>query len=201
MIRKSIAKDSPYIAALHYQNISQGFLSKLGIDFLQMLYIFLIQKELVLVYEKENKIIGFVSCAISSKSIMKRFLFSNPSGIIKILFAVIRNPKLVKPLFETYHAPSLSVSSGFEYKIMPETELLSVSVSKEVQKEGIGAQLLAGLEEELKKMEIKQYKVIAGEKLVGANKFYLKNGFALAKQICIHGKDNSNVYIKHLVHV
>jgi hypothetical protein len=59
--------------------------------------------------------------------------------------------------------------------------------------------LVKALEEELKNRGITQYKVIAGHKLVGANKFYLKNGFNLATQITIHGNDVSNVYVKNIL--
>jgi lipopolysaccharide/colanic/teichoic acid biosynthesis glycosyltransferase len=46
--------------------------------------------------------------------------------------------------------------------------------------------------------EILLNKVIAGQKLAGASKFYRKNGFVLAKQIDIHGEDIPNVYVKEI---
>lgn len=184
------------MANLHFQTINQGFLSKLGVGFLHSLYRFLVQKELVLVYKEEIKVLGFVSCALSTSGIMKQFLFSSPSAIFKLGIALIKNPKLIKPLLETYRAPSLSVSNTNQETDIPETELLSISVSPDAQQGGIGTQLLAALETELKIRGIFKYKVIAGEKLEGANKFYLKNGFVLTKQITIHGNEVSNVYIK-----
>ena len=197
MIRISQLQDALQVATLHMQSINEGFLPKLGIGFLQSLYSFLIEKELVIVFEEEDKIMGFISCALSSKGIMKRFLFSSPTGILKLVLALLKNPKLISPLFETYRAPSLSESDPSEKEI-PETELLSISVSSLAQKGGIGSKLIVALEEALKNKGISKYKVIAGEKLVGANKFYVKNGFVLAKQIIIHGNDVSNVYVKYL---
>lgn len=198
MISPANKCDSFHIAKLHHQTISDGFLSKLGVSFLQSLYLFLINKELVLVYKKENRIFGFVSCAISSAGIMKRFLFASPSGIFKIVIAFLKNPKIIKPLLETYRAPSLSESNSVEENEIPETELLSISVSPLSQNGGIGTQILLALENELKKKCILRYKVIVGEKLEGANNFYQKNGFVLSKQICIHGRDVSNIYIKEI---
>jgi ribosomal protein S18 acetylase RimI-like enzyme len=196
MILKALKEDSLQIATLHRQTISEGFLSKLGEDFLESLYSYLIQKELVLGYKEYHHILGYVSCAISSKGIMKRFVFSSPDGIIKLIEALLKNPGLTKPLLETFRAPGLSdPESGEE---IPETELLSISVSSQAQQGGIGTQLLSELEQELRNRNIFKYKVIAGEKLIGANQFYLKNGFVLVKQICIHGNDNSNVYVKEI---
>lgn len=199
MIKIAKVEQSQQIALLHYQTINQGFLTKLGISFLKSLYQFLIFKELVLVYSEANKVVGFISCALSSRGIMKRFLFSSPGGILKLGIALLKNPKLIKQLKETYQAPSLSVSDDTDAENdIPETELLSISVSPLAQKGGIGTNLLIALEKELIKKGISKYKVIAGEKLEGANKFYQKNGFVLAKQIIIHGDDISNVYIKEI---
>lgn len=41
-------------------------------------------------------------------------------------------------------------------------------------------------------------KVIAGQKLESADKFSRKNGFAMTKQITIHGNESSNLYVKEL---
>ena len=68
----------------------------------------------------------------------------------------------------------------------------------QAQQGGIGSKLLKALEEELIKRGFTRYKVIAGQKLEGANKFYRKNGFVLAKQISIHGNEVSNVYVKEI---
>jgi GNAT superfamily N-acetyltransferase len=72
------------------------------------------------------------------------------------------------------------------------------SVNPEAQKGGIGSKLLAAMENELKNRGITRYKVIAGEKLEGANKFYRKNGFVLTKMISIHGDEVSNLYVKEI---
>jgi ribosomal protein S18 acetylase RimI-like enzyme len=196
MISKAQNTDCSQLAALHYQNINKGFLPKLGISFLQSLYRFFVIRELVLVSEDEDKVLGFVSCAITSKGIMKRFMFYCPSGILKLMVALLKKPGLAKPLLETLRSSDLSEQGTREE--IPETELLSISVSPQAQKGEIGTHLLTALEQELKQRNIRKYKVIAGEKLEGANKFYLKNGFVLAKQISIHGKDISNVYVKKI---
>lgn len=191
-------KDSIIIANLHLTTINEGFLSELGLGFLKSLYTYLIQKELVIVFKEKEQVLGFVSCALSSSGIMKRFLFASPLGILRLLVAILKNPQFIKPLMETYKAPKQSKSIPDLNIKIPETELLSISVSPLAQKGGIGTQLLQGLEDELIKRGITSYKVIAGEKLEGANKFYKKNGFVLAKQISIHGNAISNVYVKNL---
>jgi len=125
----TIAKSSHarQVAQLHHLTINQGFLPKLGNSSLQSLYRFLIAKELVLVYKENNEVRGFVSCALSSQGIMKRFLIYSPVGVVKIGWAVLKNPALLKPLWETFRAPSLSLSENKNEPAIPETELLSIA--------------------------------------------------------------------------
>jgi N-acetylglutamate synthase-like GNAT family acetyltransferase len=77
--------------------------------------------------------------------------------------------------------------------------LLSISVDLNSQRSGVGNQLLKTLEIRFLEQDIKRYKVVAGVSLESANKFYLRNGFILASQIIIHGKDLSNIYVKELI--
>jgi ribosomal protein S18 acetylase RimI-like enzyme len=196
IVKVSISQINRQIAFLHYQTFNKGLLPKLGISFLQSLYSFLVTKELVLVCKEEDKVLGFVSCAISSRGIMKRFMFYSPHGIFKLLFALIKKPGLIKPLLATLRASGLSEQKSGED--IPETELLSISVSPQAQQTGIGTQLVTALEHELRKRNVNKYKVITWKTLEGTNKFYLKNGLVLAKQISIHGKEILNVYVKEI---
>jgi len=196
IVKVSISQINRQIAFLHYQTFNKGLLPKLGISFLQSLYHFLVTKELVLVCKEDNKVLGFVSCAISSGGMMKRFMFYSPQGMFKLLFALIKKPGLIKPLLATLRASGLSEQKSGEE--IPETELLSISVSPQAQQTGIGTQLVTALEQELRKRNVNKYKVITWKTLEGANKFYLKNGFVFAKQISVHGKEILNVYIKEI---
>jgi len=198
MVEKSRLKDASSLAILHYHTLTEGFLSRLGTGFLRSLYTFLIKHEIVLVYIEEGKVIGFVSCSVNTEGMMKRFLLKSPSGIGSILWNLFKNPMLIKSLFETFLAPSKSNNTERSGVQLPQTELLSISVDPKAQKNQIGTQLVETLEETLREKGIKEYKVVAGESLTGANKFYLKNGFVLASKIRIHGNSISNVYVKSI---
>ena len=200
MITKAELKDCWDLAELHHKTITEGFLSKLGKDFLRSLYCFLINKELVLVYKNNNKILGFVSFSLNSNHLIKKFARTKPLGILQILWFTIKNPLLLFSIIETGLIPFKSkfhLNNSINKKL-PVSELLSISVDNAFQKEQIGTQLLHALEEYLCSVGQKTYKVIAGESLISANRFYLKNGFLLTKKIKTHGENLSNVYIKKL---
>lgn len=188
---------SMQIAEIHKKTIFNGFLVKLGVDFLTLLYDFLIENELVLVSIEDNKVVGFVSCSVSSSGLMKKFILKKPKAILLLLKKIILNPSFIKPILETAKSTSHSMND-FDAENIPQTELLSISVLPTTQQKGMGSLLINALEENLLIKNKHKYKVIAGEKLKTANSFYLKNGFYLNGQIKIHGEDISNVYIKDI---
>lgn len=197
MIRPALKTDSFSLAKLHLETLATSFLASLGLHFLRNLYTFLIQKERVWVYVENNEVTGFVSFSENSSGMMKRFLFNSHFCIILLVLITIVQPANLKRLVETFQAPFKSKKAK-NLISLPSAELLSISVSPNCQASGIGSQLVKALEEYLRHNKIKHYKVVAGKELIGANKFYLKNGFVLATQIRIHGEKLSNVYIKNI---
>ena len=201
MIRPAQKSDALGIAILHQRTLTNSFLAKLGLRFLESLCIFLIKKEIVIVYTEENTVKGFVSFTPNSSDMMKRFLFFCPACLLKLPNILITNPVFLKELIETFFAPfksktSLSTTTKV---LLPDAELLSISVDQTCHHAGIGSQLLAALENRLKQKGIPKYKVIAGTSLDGANKFYLRKNFIFVSQIIIHNNELSNIYTRTLI--
>ncbi len=193
-------KHSQEIASLHYRTLTGSFLAKLGIGFLKSLYTFLIKKEVVIVSIEGEVVNGFVSFSSSSAGMMKRFLVTCPVCVFKLLGILLTSPLLLKRFIETYSAPfkSKTTQSSTGKIMLPDAELLSISVDPNCQQSGVGNKLLKALEEWLLIKGIHKYKVIAGVSLEGANKFYLRNGFTFISQVIIHGNELSNIYIKEI---
>lgn len=197
MIRPALKTDSASLASFHAETLTTSFLAGLGLQFLSKLYAFIITKEKVWVYEEDHEVKGFISFSGNSAGMMKRFIIHCPGCLVLLVFKTITQPTLLKRFMETFRAPFQSQKTNGSISL-PSGELLSISVSPNCQASGIGSQLLKTLEDYLHQNWILSYKVVAGEELVGANKFYIKNGFALAKQIRIHGEKLSNVYVKNV---
>ena len=199
MIREAKKSDSFFLAKLHSDTLTSGFLASLRQNFLTNLYVFLVEKEKVWVYEENSEIKGFVSFSENSAGMMKRFLVSCPVCVLTLIGNSIVHPQNLKRFLETFLAPFKSktaITDSVTSVNLPVAELLSISVSPNCQSSGIGQRLVKVLEDYLLQCHILQYKVVAGEELVGANKFYLKNGFILTTRIKIHGNKFSNVYLK-----
>lgn len=197
MLRCAIKSDAPVIAALHHQTLTTSFLAGLGLNFLNSLYYFLILNEKVWVYEENNEVKGFISYTSNTIGMMKRFLIQKPQCIILMIIKIIIKPSNIIHFAETFKAPFKSKNITY-INDMPSGELLSISVNSNCQSSGIGSQLIKCLEEYLQENNVYCYKVIAGAELIGANKFYQKNGFIITTQVMIHGNNKSNLYIKNI---
>lgn len=201
MIRPAQKSDALGIAILHQRTLTNSFLAKLSHRFLESMYVFLIKKELVIVYTEENTVKGFVSFTPNSSDMMKRFLFSCPACLIRLVGILITTPAFLKRLIETFFTPFKSKTSlsSTPKVFLPDAELLSISVDQTSQHSGIGSQLLAALENRLKQIGIPKYKVIVGTSLYGANMFYLRKNFIFVSQIIIHNNELSNIYTRTLI--
>lgn len=200
MILKAKLTDAESIAKIHYDSLSSSFLAKLGKDFLVKLYRFLIKNEIVFVYKDQGSTKAFLSCSFDSARMMKVFLFSAPASILILIKKLLFSPKLMVRFLETFLVPfkSRKINASNGEIVLPNTELLSISVNPDCQQSGLGSQLLKALEEQLIKKGIQEYKVIAGVSLEGANAFYIRNGFTLVSQVIVHGNEISNIYLKQI---
>lgn len=193
---KAKLNDAKTIAELHKKEIALGFISSLNIKVIEKLYQTIIKEELVFVLKDEGIIIGFVSCAINTGKLYKKFILSNLFQLIPLFIGKIFSISFIKKIIETLKAPSKSKQSESEEEL---PELLSIVVDTEKQARGAGKLLLDELEKELYCKQIKKYKVVAGDNLISANKFYLKNDFVLNKKTEIHKGAVSNIYVKNLI--
>jgi ribosomal protein S18 acetylase RimI-like enzyme len=200
MIRTAQESDAEAIACIHIKTLQNSFLAFLGEGLLKLIYKFLIKNELVIVYCDKQIIKGFISFSSDSSGMMKRFLYSCPLCILKLILRLFISPSLLKHFFETFSTPFKSkVAQTYTGKVLiPAAELLSISIEPDYQASGVGSQLLENLESRLNSVGIEKFKVVVGVSLDGANKFYIKNGFVLIDQIKIHGDNLSNIYVKEL---
>ncbi len=193
--------DAVAMAKLHGSVLRQGFLVRLGPKFLTQMYCYLIEKEVALVLKDEDGVLkGFVSASRYANGLMRRFLFSRPLSLLRLTGILLRRPTLLRSVIETAAVSSKAMlkDSDTEFLELPEVELLSICVDDSVQHQGVGSRLLDALEVHFRELEILRFKVIAGDKLDAANRFYQKHDFQRVMQITIHGSNVSNVYVKDL---
>ena len=197
MLRKAEKYDSVAVALLHKEGIPTGFLSSLKTDLLAKMYGIIIEDGYCFVYVQDDAVCGFITCSTDSKALYKKIVRKNVFGLIPLFLKRIFSVSFIKRSLESFLIPFRTGEGEKKAdEVMP--ELLSIVISKNVQAKGLGTELLIALEAELRAGNVKKYKVIAGDNLISANKFYLKSGFVVKEKLELHKGQISNVYVKEL---
>ena len=230
MVRKNTGKGSGVVGVreaarlagrIHAEEISEGFLSSLGPDFLSSLYDTLAEAPgtyVIPAYLSEfgvdthdmsvspwsgGQLVGFI-CGTVSPPIA--FRHSIPRLVVPALFVSSRLLKagVIKNSLETMRYGLFRKRTSSE-RTGGSPELLSIAVLPNVRNRGVGAALVQALEDRFvqyfvahgkcgDKNEI-SYFVSCGAELEKANRFYVSRGFRLRRTFLHHGK-LTNEYIR-----
>jgi len=183
------------IGELHASAIDQGFLSTLGAPFLSLLYEAMdeAQDTFVIVEEQDGKIVGFVSGGVGMGPTYKRLL-AHPIRLIKSLLPSALNPKgLIRMLEIVFRG---AVQSGLEE--LPDAELMSLAVQAEYRGEGVAAGLYEQLQDRFQSIGVDEFKIVVGQDLRPAHRFYARMGATAAARVEIHRGAISVVYVHEL---
>ena len=167
------------IAELHKKAFPTFFLTQLGIPFLKTLYTGYIKDKNsgIIVAENKDRIVGFIAYSKDYSSFYKGLIKNH---LFKFAFcslgAAIKHPSFIKRLLGAFKK-SDSVVKEEKY-----VELASICVDPRIESRGVGSKLIDYLK------GIVDFDVYAYINLEtdaddneGANYFYVKNGFKLAR--------------------
>lgn len=180
--------DAKEIVKIHKQEIAGGFLSSLPAKFLEKLYTCVIENDFCVVAEDNGKVAGFIAGTSDIKKLYSNFI---KKYFFVSVFLLLPRIFDIKKIFETLFYPKKENN-------LPQAELLTIAVKKEFQKQGLAGQMLELFVKEAGKRGLKNFKVLVGSSLLSAIKFYEKNGFKLQKEVQVHGKEKSLIYIYDL---
>jgi len=193
-IRLANKEDCQKVVKIHIQEIKWGFLSRLGEKFLCYFYQAMVnsQNAFLIIAEDNNFVIGFVSGCVGLKKFYKEFIRKYIFKVSFILLRKIFSPDIIGKILETMKY------SGQEKNDLPQAELLSIAVLPEFQGKGVSQQLLDRFFIEMKKRNIEKFKVIVGENLDRAVRFYEKNDFKFHSKSFVHKDMPSRIYIYNI---
>lgn len=194
-IRELDNVDNKYITTLsklHMVAFPDFFLTQLGLPFLKTLYKGYMEDENsgIIVAEANGKLAGFIAYSNEYsrfyKGLLKRHLIR---FAFCSLLTVIRHPSFCKRLLGAFKK-SEEVKKEEAY-----VELASICVNPKVGSKGIGSKLIDKLKEIT---DFTVYKYINLETDAcdndAVNKFYIKNGFQLARSYVTAERRNMNEY-------
>lgn len=184
------------IAQLHIQNIDQGFLSTLGVAFVSLMYRAIDEgnDSVLFAAEEGGRVVGFVAGAAAMGTIYHRMMKRWPMLCVALLPALL-SPRKLRRILEIMH---YSKSKGGVSPDVPEVELLSIAVDPSYRGKGYSSHLYGELVNYFARRGIPGFKIIVGEKLGAAHKFYQRMGALAVMDIEVHGGEKSTVYVQHL---
>ena len=195
MLNKKIDKNKIYVdvAKLHIACIKNGFLPKLGVKFLTLLYRCIDESDfsILIVKYKHNQLIGFVSGTYFGSDIYKKMLYY-PFDLLLVSLTIISNIKKIKKIAEI-----LIHTLGNKRNKYPKAELLTICVNSNYRRQGVAVELYQNLSNYFKSKSISKFIIIVGQSLK-ANLFYLNQGAKITDTLQVHKQENSNLFIQKL---
>lgn len=185
------------VARLHANNLDQGFLSTLGVSFLTELYraIDHCPQSVLIIKTDQDKVVGFVAGLLGPmtqvyKQMMQRFFIWSIT-LIPVFFSLSKIRRVIEIL-------RYSKKTVLTHTESPSAELLSIAVDPAHRGNGTAERLYIDLTAYFKKNNILIFKIVVGEKLLPAHKFYRRMGALPLSSIQIHHGANSTMYIHDL---
>jgi len=190
IFRLAQKKDTWQIVKIHQREIKKGFLSTLSNNFLTKIYSAIVgsKHSFCVIAEEDQEIKGFIAGATDLNDFYLYFLKRHFLSVFFFLSPSIFNFRKVKKVFEALFYPN-------KEKELAVAELLTIAVKSQFRGKGIAGQMLERFISEMKNREVDIFKVVVGEVLLPAIKFYEKKGFKFVKNINIHKDNVSRIYI------
>ncbi len=185
------------IALLHIEGIDRGFLRQLGVGFLSLLYeaIDHSPSSVLIADVNDGRVAGFVSGAFSMKPLYNSLL-RQPFRLIFALMPSLIVPKRLKRIVEILHYSRKA--HVFSEANLPTFELLSIVVSSEFRGTGCAQRLYRALEEYCRHNRISAFKIVVGDELLPAHRFYQRMGAVAVGRTEVHRGEGSVIYVQRV---
>ncbi len=182
------------IAEIHARALAGDFLPSLGVPFLAELYRGILGLGLGFGFVTVSgaAVTGFVIASDDTSALFRTVMMKRamPLGL-RLLPALLRRPTLLRNIIETFTYP------GQEGKVAIAAELVVIAVDATTRGQGQGALLCDTLDADFRQRGITRYKVSVNQSNEGANRFYRRQGFALADSFRLYGR-GWNLYTRTL---
>ncbi|HQQ63008.1 MAG TPA: GNAT family N-acetyltransferase [Pseudomonadales bacterium] len=195
-----MSRDKKYIyrraGEIHAANINQGFLATLGSGFLALLYQAIDEApdSTLIVAQENDDVVGFVAGGTGMGAIYRQLL-RRPLALLVALLPALLNPARLWRIIEI-----LRYSGGDNDGLanMPCAELLSIAVDPQFRGKGHAEQLYLQLVEYFTGRGEKAFRIVVGEVLLPAHKFYRRMGAVPVAEMEVHKGASSTIYVHEL---
>ena len=186
------------VARLHIECITEGFLPQLGDKFLCLLYQAIDQSpsSVLIIDEQDGNVLGFVAGASDIKLLYWQLL-QRPIRLLGALLPSLLVPSRVKRIWEILrYSKETSVGAA---NTLPNFELLSIVVHRSQRGSGSAESLYRALLIHCRGQAVMEFKIVVGDDLVQAHRFYQRMGAIAKHRIEVHSGQGSTVYVQAIL--
>jgi ribosomal protein S18 acetylase RimI-like enzyme len=182
------------VARLHAANLQKGFLATMGLNFLAEMYRAIDQcpQSVLIVKYEDGQVVGFAAGVAGPMNLLYQQMMRRFFMWSLRLFPVLLTPSRFKRVREILRYTKKGPASTD----LPTAELMSIAVDPAFRGKGIAEALYTDLNAYFKKMQVAEFKIIVGEKLDSAHKFYKRMGALPLAELELHEGDKSVVYVQ-----
>jgi ribosomal protein S18 acetylase RimI-like enzyme len=145
----------------------------------------------LLIDERDGKVVGFVAGGNGMGPIYRR-MFRRPFRLAWALAPTLLHPGRILRIAEILRY-SAGKAGG---EGLPHAELLSIAVDPEWRGKQVAEDLYQRLMGHFRDAGISDFRILVGEKLASAHKFYLRMGAKSVGEIVVHGRETSVIYVQ-----
>lgn len=182
------------VARMHIETIGRGFLSSIGEEFLALVYRSIDEdrRSALFVEQEGTRVIGFVSGTTNPRSMYRQLLWHLPAVIWSLRSSLISPKRLAKMC----NVARYMRGGGPKLPDLPPAELLSMAVATSHRGCGVAERLFRRLEHRFDEQGVPAFRIIVGEPLVPAQRFYQRMGAQRAAHFEMHQGAKSLVFVR-----
>ena len=177
---------------MHVRCLDKGFLATLVERFLSLMYEAMDRADGVtlITEERDDRVVGFITGGKGMGPIYKRML-RNPLRLGLALAPALVRPAKVRRILEILrYSGDANLPEG-----VPDAELLSLAVAPEARGSGVADRLYRKLEDDFQARGVDAFRIIVGDTLAPAHRFYKRMGAVPAREVEVHAGEASTVYV------
>jgi len=190
VVRPATTDDAARAAALHSEQIADGFLSRLGPRFLTRLYrrVCRTDNSFLLVAEHSGRIVGFVAGSVDTRRLFAGFLARDgAAAVLGSAWPLLSSWRQVIETLRRGRGESGHAADG---------ELLAIAVDPALQGRGVGRRLVDALLAEMDRRGAGTVAVVVGADNTPALSLYGSSGFAPVQRFELH-RGTASVELHH----
>lgn len=180
------------VAQLHVRCLDRGFLATLGQGFLELMYeaIDAAPGAMLLTAERNGRVAGFITGGTGMRPIYAQMLRS-PFRLARSMLPSLLSVSRIRRILEI-----VRYSGGSALPLdLPDGELLSLAVGEEWRGKGVAEELYQQLVRRFYQSGVAEFRIIVGESLQPAHRFYRRMGAVPVAEIQVHTGEASTVYV------